>query len=194
MSEKATLLKVVETYISVGFYTLEITMNTDGVLDLIEALRTEFPELNVGAGTVCTIEDYTNAVNCGAQFIVTPIVNEDVIKQAVSSKTPIFPGAFTPTEIYKAWSLGADAVKVFPATQLGPGYIKDILAPLNNIKLIPTGGVTLENIKTFFQAGAIGVGMGGNLLNKRYILNHDFERIKSDLIKIKNEIDEFIEL
>lgn len=186
-----TLLKLSETYLRSGFYTLEITMNSDHVLDNISRLSKEFPELNIGAGTVCTVEDYKKATAHGAQFIVTPIIDEGVIKKAVSESIPVFPGAYTPSEIYKAWSIGATAVKVFPATQLGPTYIKDVLAPLNDLKLIPTGGVSLENINAFFKAGAYGVGMGGNLINKNHIMNHDFKQIENHLLNVKQNIQEF---
>ncbi len=185
-------LKIAETYLIAGFSTIEITMNTKNVLKKINALQKYFPELNIGAGTVCTPEDYKKATENGAQFIVTPIINEEIIKNAVLQNIPVFPGAYTPTEIYNAWSLGATAVKVFPATQLGPTYIKDVLAPLDNLKLIPTGGVSLQNIKSFFKAGSYGVGMGGNLINKQDVLNRDFKRISTHLKLIKDEIEEFL--
>lgn len=186
------VLKIAKTYLEANLYTIEITMNTKGAAEIISTLRNNFPELNVGAGTVCTTEDLNNAINAGAQFIVTPTINEEVIKSAVLQETPIFPGAYTPTEIYKAWSLGASAVKVFPATQLGPQYLKDVLAPLNQIKLLPTGGVSSENIKSFFQAGAVGVGMGSSLLDKKLIENEDYIGLKNHFLKISNEINEFI--
>lgn len=185
ISSKDTLLKIAETYLSSGFTTLEITMNSKNVLENIATLVKTFPELNIGAGTVCSCADYENVVKSGAQFIVTPIINEAVIKKAVADKIPIFPGAYTPTEIYTAWQLGASAVKVFPATQLGPTFIKDVLAPLNTIKLIPTGGVDIKNINAFFKAGAIGVGMGGNLISKKLIQEEDFKTIKANLKLIK---------
>ncbi len=191
--ERETVLNIAKTYLDAGLSTLEITMNTPGVVTLISTLRKEFPELNVGAGTVCTIKDLKIALEAGAQFIVTPVIDEDVIKNCVNRNIPIFPGAFTPTEIYKAWHLGASAVKVFPATQLGPQYIKDVLAPLNEIKLVPTGGVSRDNIKSFFEAGAVGVGMGSSLLNKEFIANNDFEGLKNHFICIKNEIRNFIQ-
>ena len=187
-----TVLKIAKAYTEAGLFTIEVTMNTEGVSEIIKALRSEFPTLNVGAGTVCTKEDLNNAIEAGAQFIVTPIIDEEIIKEAVAKKIPIFPGAYTPSEIYKAWTLGASAVKVFPATQLGTQYIKDVLAPLNNIKLLPTGGVSIENIKSFFQAGAVGAGMGSSLLNKYLIQKEDFEGLKNHFLKIKYEIKDFI--
>lgn len=191
-TSKENVMQIAEAYVEAEFYTLEITMNTEGVEDIIQTLRNEFPKLNVGAGTVCTISDFKKAINAGSQFIVTPILDEEVIKSSVAQEIPIFPGAYTPTEIYKAWSLGASAVKVFPATQLGPRYIKDVLAPLNEIKLLPTGGVSAENIKSFFEAGAFGVGMGSSLLNKQLIRERDFEGLKSHFIKIKSKIEVFV--
>lgn len=167
-------------------------MNTPDVENIIATLRQKYPQLNVGAGTVCSLLDLEKALNAGSQFIVTPIINEEVIKKAVAQNIPIFPGAFTPSEIYKAWSLGASAVKVFPATQLGTTYIKDVLAPLNEIKLLPTGGVSFDNIKSFFDVGAVGVGMGSSLLDKKLIEDKDFDGLEAHFIKIKEQIKDFL--
>src|SRR5690606_18081736 len=104
------------------------------------------------------------ALDAGAQFVVTPITDEEVISACVERDIPIFPGAYTPTEIYKAWSLGASMVKVFPASKLGPDYIKEVLAPLQQIHLMPTGGVGLENMEAFYKAGAKGFGIGSQLI------------------------------
>ncbi|WP_273565469.1 bifunctional 4-hydroxy-2-oxoglutarate aldolase/2-dehydro-3-deoxy-phosphogluconate aldolase [Maribacter halichondriae] len=189
-----TVQKITKTYLDAGLYTMEITMNTVGAETIISKLRNEFPEMNIGAGTVCTMKDLEAALNAESQFIVTPIIDENVIKRAVALNIPIFPGAFTPSEIYRAWSLGAAAVKVFPATQLGPKYIKDVLAPLNEIKLIPTGGVSKDTIKSFFEAGAFGVGMGSSLLDNDLIKRSDYEGLKSHFLAIKEEVkDIFID-
>jgi len=187
-----TIIKIAEAYQSAGFHTLEVTMNTNAVTDIIKALRSEFSSLNIGAGTVCTSKDLENALEAGAQFIVTPVIVEEVIKGAVENKTPIFPGAFTPSEIYKAWSLGATAVKVFPATQLGVQYMKDVSAPLDEIKLVPTGGVSIENIKAFFEAGVYGVGMGNSLFNKDLVTEKKFDALQVHFEKVKAEIKDFI--
>jgi 2-dehydro-3-deoxyphosphogluconate aldolase / (4S)-4-hydroxy-2-oxoglutarate aldolase len=187
-----TVLRIAEAYLKAELYTIEITMNTDGVAEIIKTLRNEFPELNVGAGTVCSLDDLNIAFNSGSQFVVTPVVNEEVITKTVSKKIPIFPGAYTPTEIYKAWSLGASAVKIFPATQLGVQYIKDVSAPLNKIKLLPTGGVSRDNIRSFFEVGAVGVGMGSSLLNKKFINEGDYYNLEKHFIKIKSEIKSFL--
>jgi len=179
---------IATVYLRAGLHTIEITMNTPGATEMISNLRSEFQNLNVGAGTVCNMEDYNMAVKAGAQFIVTPIVDEAVIRSAVGQNIPIFPGAYSPTEIYKAWSLGASAVKIFPATQLGVQFIKDISAPLNQIKLLPTGGVSLNNIKSFFEAGAVGVGMGSSLFDKKLIEEGDFEGLADHFSKVRMEI------
>ncbi|RTE54046.1 bifunctional 4-hydroxy-2-oxoglutarate aldolase/2-dehydro-3-deoxy-phosphogluconate aldolase [Arenibacter aquaticus] len=181
---------VAKAYLKAGLHTIEITMNTSAATEIISNLRNEFQSLNVGAGTVCNMEDYNRAVEAGAQFIVTPIIDEEVIKTAVAQEVPIFPGAYSPTEIYRAWHLGASAVKIFPATQLGVQFIKDISAPLNNIKLLPTGGVSLENIKSFFEAGAVGVGMGSSLFDKKLMEKRDFEGLADHFEKVRMEVKE----
>ncbi len=153
-----------------GLTTVEITMNTPGAAEMIAyAVEQEGKGLNIGAGTVCTKEDLTLALDAGAQFVVTPIISKKVIKSCVKKGVPVFPGAFTPTEIYNAWTLGAAMVKIYPATSLGPEYIKDLKAPMNQLKLLPTGGVGLENMVAFLQAGANGLGIGGQLFDKKLI-------------------------
>ncbi|WP_281613069.1 bifunctional 4-hydroxy-2-oxoglutarate aldolase/2-dehydro-3-deoxy-phosphogluconate aldolase [Flammeovirga sp. SubArs3] len=183
-----TLNRIIPVYQKAGFSTIEITMNTEGATDLIAQLRDEYPSLNVGAGTVCSMDDLEKALMAGAQFIVTPILNEEVIIKCKEIGVPSFVGALTPTEIYNAWTLGAAAVKVFPCSQFGVGYIKDVLAPLNTIKLLPTGGVTKDNIADFFKVGAIGVGMGGSLFPKPLMEEGKEEELMHYLISLKKEI------
>ena len=180
--------KISRACLEAEFGTLEITMNTTGSTDMISSIREEFPGLNVGAGTVCNKQDLKQALWAGAQFIVTPILDEAVIKDAVSQGVPIFPGAFSPTEIYRAWSLGASAVKVFPASQFGVNYIKEVRGPLDDIKLLPTGGVSLENIRSFFEAGAFGVGMGSSLFKKELVEADDINSLIDHLQKFKTAL------
>ena len=142
-----------------GLRNIEITMNSENATNLIQvAVKSAGDSMNVGAGTVCTLEDLDEALSAGAAFIVTPIVNADVIRACNKEGIPVIPGAFTPTEIYTAWQLGADMVKVFPANHYGPGYIKDIKGPLNKVRLVPTGGVNLDNLEQYMQCGADGFG------------------------------------
>lgn len=175
-------------YKKAGFTTLEITMNSENVCEIISRLSEDNPEMNIGAGTVCTMADLKKALDAGASFIVTPILDTAVVIYCKEHTIPIFPGAYTPLEIYTADKLGATAVKIFPATQLGPGYVKDVLAPLPNLKLLPTGGVSLDNIASFFKVGAIGVGMGSSLFDKTLIANKDYDGLFQHFKKIAKEV------
>jgi 2-dehydro-3-deoxyphosphogluconate aldolase / (4S)-4-hydroxy-2-oxoglutarate aldolase len=167
-------------YAESGLTNIEVTMNTKGAADMIRfAVKEHGEQLNIGAGTVCTLQDLTEALKAGAQYIVTPVVVEEVISACVDQNIPVFPGALTPTEIYRAWTFGASMVKIFPATTFGPQYIKDVKAPLNDVKLLPTGGVNLENITTFLRAGANGVGMGSQLFDKKLIEERDWEGLQA---------------
>jgi 2-dehydro-3-deoxyphosphogluconate aldolase/(4S)-4-hydroxy-2-oxoglutarate aldolase len=171
-----TILKIYE---EAGLTTIEITMNTTGAADMIRFINEHYAgKLNIGAGTVCTEQELQSAIDAGAQFIVTPVVNETIIKKCVAIGLPIFPGAFTPTEIYNTWTLGATMVKIFPNSVLGAGYIKDVKAPLNQIKLVPTGGVNLDNILDYKKVGADGYGIGSYLFDKDLIKNRDWAGLK----------------
>ena len=170
-----TIEAVIPSYLKAGFTTLEITMNSANACKILSSLTRTYSDVNIGAGTVCTMQELEMALANGASFIVSPILNEEVIHFCTTKSIPIFPGAYTPLEIYRAAQLGATAVKVFPASPLGPGYIKDVLAALTTLKLLPTGGVSKDNIEAFFKAGAIGVGMGNSLFNEKLIANKDFD-------------------
>ncbi|MGY3211612.1 bifunctional 4-hydroxy-2-oxoglutarate aldolase/2-dehydro-3-deoxy-phosphogluconate aldolase [Mucilaginibacter sp. HD30] len=179
-----TIKNILSVYADAGLSTIEITMNTEGAAEMIAFITDNFGnKLNIGAGTVCTQAELDSALNAGAQFIVTPVVNQKIIERCVNMGVPIFPGAFTPTEIYNAWEMGAYMVKVFPATQMGPNYIKEVKAPLNKIRLVPTGGITLENIETFKNAGADGYGLGSSLFDKNLIEQQNWEGLKTHLQK-----------
>lgn len=182
--------RILPVYREAGLTTIEITMNTLGAEAMIQrGLETSSEGLNIGAGTVCTKDDLDRALDAGAQFIVTPVVNKKVIKACVKRNVPIFPGAFTPSEIYNAWSLGASMVKVYPATSLGPDYIKDVKAPLNQLKLIPTGGISLDNIATYFKAGADGVGIGSHLFDKALIQQKNWSGLKDHFEQFVKKIN-----
>ena len=183
------LIQILPIFREAGLTTIEITMNTPGAEEMIAyALEKESDGLNIGAGTVCTKEDLSLALDAGAQFIVTPIINKKVIKSCVKKGIPVFPGAFTPTEIYNAWTLGADMVKIYPATSLGPEYIKDLKAPMNQLKLLPTGGVSLDNMSDFIKAGANGLGIGGQLFDKKLIQEKNWEGLKVHFQQFVNKL------
>jgi len=162
----ADVLKISEALYNGGIRILEITMNSTNPLQVIEELTARFGDkMVIGAGTVLDTQMAKDAVAAGAKFILSPIVDVDVIKAAKDLGVIAIPGAHTPTEIAHAYKNGGDIIKVFPATS--PGYIKEILAPLNHIPLLPTGGINLENIKQYLQAGAVGFGMGSALVNTK---------------------------
>ena len=167
---------VLPIYKEAGFTTIEITLNTPEALSVISSLANQYNgELNVGAGTVCSLDDLAAAVNAGANFIVTPIFKAEVVKKCVSMEVPIFPGAFSPTEIYEAWELGASMVKLYPASVVGPAYVSAVLAPLNKVKIMPTGGIHLSNMLAFMKAGATSLGIGSELFDKKIIQKRDSE-------------------
>lgn len=174
------LEKILPIYVKAGLTTIEITMDTPDVKLMIRhALKEYSGRLNVGAGTVCSLLDLQNALNYGAQFIVTPIVNEEIIKKCVNKKIPIFPGALTPTEIYKAWNWGASIVKVYPAGDLGAKYIRDIKAPLKDIKMMPTGGIDINNIQSFLDMNVDGLGIGSQLFDKNIVEAKNWSDLES---------------
>ena len=183
---------IVPHYKEAGLTTLEVTMNSENAEEVIGQLSKDNPDLNIGAGTVCTTLDLEKALGAGASFIVTPIINMDVMKICQEANIPIFPGAYTPLEIYNAWQAGASAVKIFPANQLGPTYVKDVLAPLSDVKLLPTGGVSIDNIQDFFKAGAVGVGMGSSLFDKTMIKEQNYEGLLSHFKLICKKVSECI--
>ena len=174
---------VATALLDAGVMVQEFTLTNPDSLDAIGRMRRHeaFGEAGglVGAGSVRSEDEAHQALDAGAQFVVTPIMDLDVIAVCKEAGVPVFPGAFTPTEIHTAWQAGAEAVKVFPATTLGPGYIKDVLAPLPYLKLIPTGGVNLLNITTFLDKGAFAVGTGSSLLNGEALKNKDWESLST---------------
>lgn len=147
-----------------GMGLIEITWNTQQSGQLIAKLRSELPNCLIGTGTILELKDLEEALAAGAQFIFSPHVNVELIHRAVEAGIPIIPGALSPTEIVAAWQAGASCVKVFPIQAVGGAkYIKSLQGPLAHIPLIPTGGVTIANAAEFIKAGAIAVGLAGDL-------------------------------
>ena len=161
-----------------GMQLIEITWNSERAPELISLLRTELPHCIIGTGTLLNLEQLEQAIEAGAQFLFTPHVNLSLIAAAVKAGVPIVPGALTPTEIVTAWEAGASCIKVFPIQAVGgASYIKALQGPLGNIPLIPTGGVSLENAQEFLKAGAIAVGLSGELFPKALIATEDWKAI-----------------
>lgn len=183
-------IQTAEALLAGGVTLLEITLNNDGALKLISECKEQYAgKLCVGAGTVLNLDMAKEAVAAGAEYIVSPNLDEKVIDYGLSAGVDVWPGTMTPTEIVRAYEAGASAVKVFPVGALGVNYVKDIRGPLGHIPMMVTGGVNVDNINDFFHAGAIAVGLGGNLVNKQLIKEKKYNDItnlaKQFLSKVK---------
>ncbi|WP_367355150.1 bifunctional 4-hydroxy-2-oxoglutarate aldolase/2-dehydro-3-deoxy-phosphogluconate aldolase [Atribacter sp.] len=177
--EGGLLLEAVRALKRGGIECIEVTMTTPGALKILEEVRSKIDDILFGAGTVLDPETARQAILCGAQFIVTPSLNLEVIRLSHRYDIPIIPGAFTPTEILSAWENGAECVKVFPASNVGPDYIKAIKGPFPQIKICPTGGISLDNMKAFLKAGASCLGIGGKLVDSNLIKNQKWDDLTS---------------
>lgn len=161
-----------------GLQAIEITMNTKDALHIVSSLGPDVPDGKLlGIGTVRNREEAEKAIGAGAMFLVTPNTDTGVIEYANSSKVPVISGALTPTEVYAAWSAGADMVKVFPCSPFGPDYIRDLLGPFERVPLVAVGGVTAENLKDYFDAGATAVGASTSLFGRKAVKEGNLEEI-----------------
>lgn len=169
---------LIETIITSGLDTVEITMNTENAPQLIrKAVKLSKSKLMLGAGTVLNMGSLKTALDCGVTFIVMPVFIKDVAGYCVKNKIPVFPGALSPQEIYRAWSEGATMVKVFPAEVFGPAYFKEIKGPFNDIELLACGGVTPQNMRAYFTSGASAAAFGGSVFKKEWLEAEDFTNI-----------------
>lgn len=163
-----------------GIDVIEVTFTVPGVLEILKEVRAALgKQILLGAGTVLDAETARAAILAGAEFIVTPTVNVEVIQLCRRYDKLCMAGAFTPTEILTAWEAGADIVKVFPADAVGPNYLKAIHGPLPQVRLLPTGGVNLDTLQSFVEAGACAVGLGSSLVEKTALEQRNFNRIQS---------------
>ncbi len=175
---KDKINRLAETVISAGLNHIEITMNTDGAAPMIkELIRAGEGLLSVGAGTVLSLEDMHAALDAGAGFIVSPVIVEEVMAYCVKNSIPVFPGAMTPQDIYRAWQLGATMVKLFPAKSLGPVYIREIKGPLDKVPLLACGGVSPANIGEFFDAGCEAIAFGGSIFKREWMERGDWDSV-----------------
>ena len=169
---------LIETIVSSGLKTIEFALNTPGsAATLSRAAKISKKRLTIGAGTVLTMDSLKLALDKGASFIVMPTLIMDIVDYCVKKTIPVFPGALTPQEIYNAWRSGATMVKVFPAKFFGPSYFKEIKGPFKDIRLLACGGVTSENIKSFFESGASAVAFGSSIFKKEWLERREFSRI-----------------
>lgn len=181
---------VMEALVQSSIRAVEITLNTEGALETIEKISKEYGDrVSIGAGTVKNIDDARNAIKAGAKFILTPIVvSKDVIDECKRYNVKSVIGAMSPTEVWWCYENGADIVKIFPARSCGSNYIKDIKAPLGNIKVMAVGGVSVQNAKEFLQNGADYLGIGSSLFNKEDVDSKNIEALVNTLKELEKEI------
>lgn len=173
---------LVRALLAGGITAIEPTMTSPGALDVLPILLAEIAAFGagdavLGMGSVTSPEQAAAAIDVGAQFIVSPALDLPTVAYCVERGVPVMPGALTPSEIQTAWKAGASVVKVFPARVFGPAYFKDVLAPLPHLRLMPTGGVDLTNAADFVRAGAVAVGVGSALVDKKLIDAGDWAEI-----------------
>jgi len=172
---------VADALMAGGVRVLEVTMTVPGAIELIRDLARSLPEgFLLGAGTVTDAATAQAVIDAGAAFVVGPVFRPDVVTACHEHDVPAIPGCFSPTEILDAHDKGADIIKVFPATMLGPQFVRDVRAPLPQVKLMPTGGVTLENAGDWSRAGAVAIGIGSALVDARAVERGEFDVIAAN--------------
>jgi 2-dehydro-3-deoxyphosphogluconate aldolase/(4S)-4-hydroxy-2-oxoglutarate aldolase len=175
------LRSVAEALAAGGVRAIEVTMTVPRAASLIEELSRSLPDgFIVGAGTVLDAATAREVIDAGARFVVSPVFRPAVLQVCQEREVAAVPGCFTPTEILDAWEAGADIVKVFPATALGPGYFSDLRGPLPQVRLMPTGGVTRDNAGEWIRAGAVAIGVGTALVDKKAVAEGRFDVITSN--------------
>ena len=152
-----------------GVRSIELTLSTAGVFELLPGLIRDFgDEVEIGVGTITETAEAEEALEAGARFLVTPVTDADIVRTAVQRGIPVFPGGLTPTELFSGWRAGATAVKVFPASSVGPGYLAQLRGPFPKIQVIPSGGVAIKDAAAWISAGALAVSLGGPLLGDAF--------------------------
>jgi len=186
------IMKAIEAALEGGVNVIEVTFTVPNALEIIERLAAKVSEdVILGAGTVLTAEMAANALDAGAQFIVSPSTNLATIEMAKSRGVPVFPGALTPTEVITAWQAGGDIIKIFPANVVGPTYLKDLHGPFPDIPFMPTGGVDLNTARSWLENGAVCLGVGGALIDKKLMAEGNFAEITNRARKFREIIEEF---
>src|SRR5687768_3341373 len=197
LADPARLRAVIDALAAGGVRVFEVTMTVPRAIELIGQLAAGLDEtLLIGAGTVIDADTARRAIDAGARFVVSPVFRRDLLETCHEHDVPAMPGCFTPTEILDAWEAGADIVKLFPSTSLGPTFIKDVRAPLPQLKLMPTGGVSIDNAADWLRAGAVAVGVGSALIDAAAVQAGDFaaltqraERLVANLQAIRLKPD-----
>jgi len=185
LGSAAVLPRLVEALAAGGVRAIEVTMTVPGAIESIRHLASSAPDgLLLGAGTVLDPGTARRAIDAGARFVVAPVFRPAMIAACHAGGVPAIPGCYTPTEILDAWEAGADIVKVFPANGLGPSFLKDVRAPLPQVKLMPTGGVSIDNAGDWLRAGAVAVGVGSALVDPRLVDAGDLAAITGRAARI----------
>ncbi len=179
LNDLSTALDLSRALFAGGIRALEFTLSNPEAIKAMAEVKAALPEFErgeavIGIGTVLNAGQAQASIEAGAQFIVSPTTNLQTIEMCKHKEAVVMPGALTPTEILTAWEAGASAVKVFPARSVGPTFLKDVREPLPFLRLIPTGGISSNNIKDYLQNGAFAVGVGGNLVDKKLIAARDW--------------------
>ena len=181
LTDGAQLGEVIRALGDGGVRVIEITMTVPRAVALIESLAAALPpDVVLGAGTVLDAAIARDVIRAGARFVVSPVFKRDVVAACCEADCAVMPGAFTPTEILQAWEAGADIVKVFPSTSLGPTYVKDLRGPLPQVRLMPTGGVTRENAGAWIRAGAVAIGAGSSLVDPAAVQSGRFDIVRDN--------------
>ena len=183
-------LHTVEALCNAGVKAIEVTFNTRGADKIISSLLDRFKgDIIVGAGTVTNPAIAAKAVECGAEFVLAPNTDAEVVEVVKNYGKVMVPGAFTPTEVLKCHDMGADIVKIFPVSAVGPKYIKDLRGPYDNIEMMPVGGVDVSNAREYIKAGSIAVGAGGSLIRKDFLAKGNYNAIEELAEKFIYEIN-----
>jgi len=173
---------VVQAMEDTNIKNIEVTTNSPNYLNTISKIKNKYPHINIGAGTVTTYDQAVKSIDAGASFILSPIMlSKDIIKLCNDNNVICVPAAMTPSEIYKMFDLGADVVKVFPATTVGPKFFKDVQAPLGKLNLIAVGGVNINNAKQFLDNGCKYLGIGTGMFNKKDIETKNIEKMRESI-------------
>lgn len=186
---KEDILKTGEILIKHNIRDFEVTYNSKDSLEIVKMLKKEFSNARIGMGTILTVEELKTAEQLGAEFILTPSVNEEVLKYAKENKIEMIPGVFSPSEAALAMRYGFNYLKLFPAIDLPDSYIKNLKGPFGKIEFMAVGGVEKDNIEDFFKAGFRSVGMGSSLIKKDYLKNQDWDSLDKHVGEIKKIID-----
>lgn len=183
-------LKIAGALVDSGFNVIEVALNSPHAKATVKAIKEEFGDgIVLGAGTVLNTEDAGDCIDAGAEFLLSPVYSKEVLEFSGDRGVLYIPGCYTPTEIYNAHAAGAGMIKVFPAGGLGAGYIKDVLAPMNELVLLPTGGVTPGNINEFLDAGAAALGISSALVPKGKVDGALLEDVRARAIKFKEALE-----